>query len=989
MLSFRSHGLRKHAYAARSLRVFSSHINTLIEEASQSAHRCGMSAQNDPKLAYTGPVSKITLDNKNLFIFHDAEFCHLPDLEEVRGNKARKFKDLWTRLVQMKRDSSNGEATDSTTTTAAANVSTSVESEDEDSMSTSSSTGQKVLCSYGGEQSNAMLALARMASALDIPFVYFTLKNAKTNWLQDAPEGNYAAALDLGMQVIGVNQEQYDKFVQSDLSETYPTSYGLRNLLHGKTDYDANDVIFIPQGGNFPSAESGVADMVDHVAYSDKLQGRQCRLIIACGTGALAYYANKRVQLLKSQLNVNTGLSRPKANIIEVVAIPVATSAKELRESMTRLSQAHGHCGTRITSEFIDNITLLPRILQMGHDNNGSSNNNNNKKQHNRIVFASLKSEYLQVWHELENQNVEADLIYTPHALCTALASPSLWNIDDDNCSSSSTIDDENNHIVNIYYNCGGTEGNRTMLKRYRQQNMLRNWNGRPTTHVSIPPELKPHSIMDIIGINGDNYHNNNNNNSSSSRMQGRKIQYIQDKVGSNCTIEYQKRYIEGKVSGGEFIISADTRSAQIHAECILRHAVNRQLTYQDIHDREINENILSNNSTTTASTIARKSLLSKPHLYDNIIKIHNELLYLKQSNKLTTLEFPISLSSVERLFIHCWCQENTTTTAGQSSSTSKKQQQQVYSDDNNHHSKHIEFKSKSHGGSKHEPRYIVVNKLNHVFNENEDSITDIYAAAGASRDDNDSIGTTTQSESIKSKLSEYKSVKESAFYRIDSEDLMNNADIHLAHLESRAFKEIYPSEAAHNHPISLKKKVELGWSWSLSNCSYNQKNDYDQSNVHESIDKMKVKNLIPLKLNISHYTPANVDLPVIPSDQDDDYAMDQWTLHLISKVILLSGQSVRGDDLGKILNTFRLKLNHDGGNENIAIYDSNTADTYDKDSSSNQTHITRHTYTALRRIQKNHGSLRRFCIFFLPRHIDMIKHDHRSFHVGFQEEED
>ena len=94
-----------------------------------------------------------------------------PDLEEVRGNKARKFKDLWMRLVQMKRDSSNGMATDSTTTTAAANVSTSVESEDEDSMSTSSSTGQKVLCSYGGEQSNAMLALARMASALGRIFV--------------------------------------------------------------------------------------------------------------------------------------------------------------------------------------------------------------------------------------------------------------------------------------------------------------------------------------------------------------------------------------------------------------------------------------------------------------------------------------------------------------------------------------------------------------------------------------------------------------------------------------------------------------------------------------------------------------------------------------------------------------------------------------------------------------------------------------------------
>jgi 1-aminocyclopropane-1-carboxylate deaminase len=56
-----------------------------------------------------------------------------------------------------------------------------------------------ILASYGGSQSNSMLAIAKVAASGHNDFFYFMKPLPK--FLKNRPTGNLKAALDLGMQV--------------------------------------------------------------------------------------------------------------------------------------------------------------------------------------------------------------------------------------------------------------------------------------------------------------------------------------------------------------------------------------------------------------------------------------------------------------------------------------------------------------------------------------------------------------------------------------------------------------------------------------------------------------------------------------------------------------------------------------------------------------------------------------------------------------------
>lgn len=60
------------------------------------------------------------------------------------------------------------------------------------------------IASYGGPQSNSMVALAALAAHFASPFYYFT--PAIPALLRTSPIGNYKAAVDLGMKVIEIER---------------------------------------------------------------------------------------------------------------------------------------------------------------------------------------------------------------------------------------------------------------------------------------------------------------------------------------------------------------------------------------------------------------------------------------------------------------------------------------------------------------------------------------------------------------------------------------------------------------------------------------------------------------------------------------------------------------------------------------------------------------------------------------------------------------
>ena len=139
------------------------------------------------------PISKIVLDNREFLIKRD-------DLIDpyLAGNKYRKLHTL---------------------------------------VYTPSSNINKVI-SYGGTQSNAMLAIASLCKTKEWEFVYYT-KPLSSQQKQN-PSGNYALSLKFGMQHKEVEYELYRDFINS-----------LRLNLEEKT-------IIIDQGGADVMAQKGL-----------------------------------------------------------------------------------------------------------------------------------------------------------------------------------------------------------------------------------------------------------------------------------------------------------------------------------------------------------------------------------------------------------------------------------------------------------------------------------------------------------------------------------------------------------------------------------------------------------------------------------------------------------------------------------------------------------------------------------------------------------
>lgn len=114
------------------------------------------------------PISKITLEGRNFFVKRDDTID-----PHLSGNKYRK---LYT-LLQTPRETYTN------------------------------------LISYGGTQSNAMLALAALAKNKSWKFTYYTKPLSQTQ--KDVEKGNYAQALMLGMQHKEIEESFYKDFISS------------------------------------------------------------------------------------------------------------------------------------------------------------------------------------------------------------------------------------------------------------------------------------------------------------------------------------------------------------------------------------------------------------------------------------------------------------------------------------------------------------------------------------------------------------------------------------------------------------------------------------------------------------------------------------------------------------------------------------------------------------------------------------------------------
>ncbi|ETV90663.1 hypothetical protein H310_14615 [Aphanomyces invadans] len=210
------------------------------------------------------------------------------------------------------------------------------------------------LLSYGGIQSNAMLAVAQLAHLKQVPFTYFT-KPISTQLLDRAKnlKSNFNLALSLGMHHVALENE-YDALADShDFTPIAPLN--------------ATRWLGIPQGVALPEAAVGIRRLALELNDFAESYANNVAVVLPCGTGTTAHYVAKYIH--------------PS---IRVYGVPCVGSAAYLREQLAKLdATAPGSSPLYV---------LEPR---------------------KRVAFGTLWRPLLDTYYEvLKDTGVEIDLIY-------------------------------------------------------------------------------------------------------------------------------------------------------------------------------------------------------------------------------------------------------------------------------------------------------------------------------------------------------------------------------------------------------------------------------------------------------------------------------------------------------------------------------------------------------------------------------------------------
>lgn len=278
------------------------------------------------------------------------------------------------------------------------------------------------LASYGGPQSNSMLALSVLARAHGVPFVYYSKKLPSFLSSNRLHSSNLERALRSGMDLRELTSAEYERLAAAP-----------KTLVSPVPEPDEGLTCWVPQGGAFAGAEAGIEALTKEVAdFVEAATGEEAnrpwKFVVASGTGTMALFAARCMEQRASK-----DVAPRTSKRIEVVAVPCVSSGAALQREMAVLDAASGD--RRIFPTVLDEAAGAPAR-----------------------VFSAPCAEHLGLWMQLKQQspNIEFDLVYAPRAW-EILRESQLW-------SGSSNI---------IYYCCGGHEGNESQLGRYRHLGLL------------------------------------------------------------------------------------------------------------------------------------------------------------------------------------------------------------------------------------------------------------------------------------------------------------------------------------------------------------------------------------------------------------------------------------------------------------------------------------------------------------------------------------
>lgn len=171
----------------------------------------------------------------------------------------------------------------------------------------------KKIVSFGGNQSNFMLALSQLAKIMAWEFEYWVKPLPK--FLKTNPNGNFYLAIKNGMKIIEfteTNSHPYTQHIAVILKQKYRHNY---------------ETFLFDQGGRNQNAETGIRECAAEIEkYCHDNNFNNYSIVIASGTGTTALYLEKYltnkvytiacvgddIYLHKQMNSVDSNLNKPK-----------------------------------------------------------------------------------------------------------------------------------------------------------------------------------------------------------------------------------------------------------------------------------------------------------------------------------------------------------------------------------------------------------------------------------------------------------------------------------------------------------------------------------------------------------------------------------------------------------------------------------------------------------------------------------------------------
>ena len=286
------------------------------------------------------------------------------------------------------------------------------------------------LLSFGGSQSNAMLALAQLAHARCMPFTYFSRELRLQTEMTDTLEGNLSMAKALGMQHVQLHADAYQHLARTrdfaaflDMNQRL----GTRNL-------------YVPQGAAFPEAQDGVKLLADEINEYVQTQYRDkyFSVVVPCGTGTTALYLAQHLQ--------------PEIKLFAILCVgDTAYLQQQFQQLIEQDPSLHS------------TTAVLPRVT----------------KPTRKSRFGRLWRPLYDMYHEvLQETGVDFDLVYGAFAWHTLFSDEGVLDEvlqDRHEISVASTEHDSGDRHQRelLYIHTGGTSGNASMLARYAYKKKL------------------------------------------------------------------------------------------------------------------------------------------------------------------------------------------------------------------------------------------------------------------------------------------------------------------------------------------------------------------------------------------------------------------------------------------------------------------------------------------------------------------------------------